>query len=70
MVICLDESACDLHTVRMMPLLHHHVLLLEAQNGRYFWCQLAEVVLDKKSLDMFFVCLHNVLLVFYFINAH
>ena len=56
MVICLEQSANDLHMVWLMPLPPHHLCFSKIQNGLSFWYQPTQVVLEKKVC----VCVVNI----------
>jgi len=45
MVICLEWGANDLHMVQLMPV----SCSSEIQNGLPFWCQLTQLVLEKRQ---------------------
>jgi len=51
MVVCLEQVANDLHMVQLM--LPHPVISCSSkiQNGLPFWCQLTQVVLEKRPLN-------------------
>ena len=51
MVICLEQSANDLHMVRLMPLPPDHLCFSKIQNGLSFWFRLTQVVLEKRPLN-------------------
>ena len=51
MVICLEQSANDLHMVRLMPLPPHHLCFSKIQNGLSFWYRPTQVVLEKRPLN-------------------
>ena len=50
MVICLEQSANDLHMVRLMPLPPHHLSFSKIQNG-LSWYQPTQIVLNKRPLN-------------------
>ena len=52
MVICLECGANDLHMVQLMPLPPIISCFSKIQNGLPFWCQLTEVVLEKRPLNV------------------
>ena len=51
MVICLEQSANDLHMVQLMPLPPHHLCFSKIQNGLSFWYWPTQVVLEKRPLN-------------------
>jgi len=62
MVTCLQEGANDLHVVQLMPLpLPSSPASLKPRMVISFWCQLTQVVLEKRLLKALngcpFVCL-------------
>ena len=56
MVICLEQSANDLHMVRLMPLPPHHLCFSKIQNSLSFWYRPTQVVLEKKAVKQLCVC--------------
>ena len=50
MVICLERGANDMHMVLLMslPIIS---CFIKIQNGLPFWCQLTQVVLEKRPLN-------------------
>ena len=50
MVICLEPGANDLHMVKLIPLLHHHLCFRKTLNGLSFWYRFTQVVLEKRSV--------------------
>ena len=51
MVICLEQSANDLHMVWLMPLPPHRLCFSKIQNGLSFWYWPTQVVLEKTPLN-------------------
>jgi len=51
MVICLERGADDLHLVQLMPLPPIISCFIKIQNGFPFWCQLIQVVMEKRPLN-------------------
>ena len=51
MVICLEQSANDLHMVRLIPLLPHHLCLSKIQKGLSFRYRPTQIVLEKRLLN-------------------
>jgi len=50
MVISLERVANDLHMVQLVPLPPYH-LFIKIQNCLAFWCQVTQVVLEKRLLN-------------------
>ena len=51
MVICLEQSANDLHVAQLMPLPPHHLCFSKIQNGLSSWYRPTQVVLEKRPLN-------------------
>jgi len=51
MVICLEQSAIDLHTVYLMPLSLIITCFIKFQNGLPLWCHLMQVILEMWPLN-------------------
>ena len=60
MVICLERGTNNLHTVHLMPLPSHHLLLINIQNGFTFPVQNTHAVPEKNAIKLVFVCLCDV----------
>ena len=48
MVIYVEQGANDLHMIQLTP---SSLGLINVQNGLFFWCQLTQVILEKKPLN-------------------
>jgi len=58
-VICLECGANDLHMVQLMPLPPIISCFSKIQIGLPFWCQLTQVVLEKRPLNVcMYVCMY------------
>ena len=53
MVICVERGAYDLHMVQLMPLPPIISCFIKTQNGLLSWCRLIQVVLEKRSLNLY-----------------
>jgi len=69
MVICLQQSANDLHMVQLMPLPTHHLCFSKIQNGLSFWYRPTQVVLEKR-LSNDCVCVYMYMATASLYNAH
>jgi len=49
--MCLERGANNLHMVQLMPLPPHVSCSSKIQNDLPFWCQLTQVVLEKRPLN-------------------
>jgi len=51
LVICQKRGANDLHMVQLMPLPPIIFICIKVQNRLPFWCDLTQVVLEKRPLN-------------------
>jgi len=52
MVMCLERGANHLHMFQLMTLQPIVSCFIKIQNGLPFWCQLTQVVLEKRPLNV------------------
>jgi len=70
-VNCLEWGADDLHMVQLMPLPPHKTSSLTSTKSSMvypFWCQLTQIVLEKRPLNWCFFVMSPILAFVYFIS--